>query len=116
MAHERGDRAPADGVFRAEVWEMLHGHFGTETEDEVLELLGIDFRRAVMEPSAEFAASAVPAPVKVGVGAGRRTLVRVLPGGVFEDDRGLRRVVDSTESYFHYVDPPLAGEESPEGY
>jgi len=116
IAHERPDRPPADGTFRTEVWEILYGHFGTEDEDQVLDLLGLDFRRAVLEPSAEFAASAVPAPMNVGVGAGTRNLVRILPGGVFEDDRGLHRVVDSTQTYFHYVDPPLGDAESLDAY
>lgn len=116
LAHQRTDRPPADGVFRFEVWEMLRAHFGTRDDDSILDALGFDFRRAMLEPAAAFAATAVPAPINIGVGAGTRNLVHILPGGVYEDDRGLRRVVDSTQSYFHYVDPPLAGALSPEGY
>jgi uroporphyrinogen decarboxylase len=116
IAHKRTDRPPADGTFRPEVWRALRVHFKTQDDEWILDHLGFDFRRAVMEPCEEFAASAVPAPVDVGVGAGTRNLVRPLPGGVFEDDRGLRRVVDSTQTYFHYVDPPLGDASSPDEY
>jgi uroporphyrinogen decarboxylase len=116
IAGQRTDRPPADGTFRPEVWQTLRAHFQTEDDEQILDQLGFDFRRAVLEPSDEFASSAVPAPVNVGVGSGTRNLVRILPGGVFEDDRGLRRVVDSTETYFHYVDPPLGDAESADAY
>jgi uroporphyrinogen decarboxylase len=116
LAHVRPDRPPADGTFRSEVWQALRAHFNAPDDDQIMDALGFDFRRAVIEPSNEFAATAVPAPVEVGVGAGTRNLVRVLPDGVFEDDRGLRRVVDSTQTYFHHVDPPLGGSDNPDGY
>jgi len=98
------------------VWRNLEAHFGTDDDDEVMELLGFDFRRALLEPTKEFAATAVPAPVDVGVGVGAQNLVRIHPGGQFEDDRGIRRVVDSTQSYFDFVFHPLADAESPDGY
>lgn len=116
LAHRRPDRPPADGAFRSEVWRALHAHLGTRDDEEGMQALGFDFRRAVLEPSAAFAAVAVPAPVEVGIGAGSRNLVRVLPDGVYEDDRGLRKVVDSTETYFHYVGHPLSGAASPDSY
>jgi uroporphyrinogen decarboxylase len=116
IAHEKPDRPPADGFFRAEVWTSLRAHFGTTDDDRILDALGFDFRRAVLEPSDAFAATAAPAPVSVGVGAGTRNLVRILPNGVFEDDRGLRRVIDSEKKYFHYVSPPLEHAETPDVY
>ena len=116
LGHVRPDRPPADGTFRSQVWQALRAHLGTHDDDQIMDALGFDFRRAVLEPSDEFAATAVPAPVEVGVGAGTRNLVRLLPNGVFEDDRGLRRVVDSTQTYFHYIDPPLGGSDSPDAY
>jgi uroporphyrinogen decarboxylase len=116
LAHEKTDRPPADGFFRAEVWTNLRAHFGTNDDDQILDVLGFDFRRAVLEPSNAFAATAVPAPVSVGVGAGTRNLVRILPNGVFEDDRGLHRVIDSEKKYFHYVSPPLEHAETPDAY
>jgi uroporphyrinogen decarboxylase len=116
LKRQQTDRPPADGTFRYEVWEMLRAHFATRDDDSILDALGFDFRRAVLEPAGAFAATAVPAPINIGVGAGTRNLVRILPGGVYEDDRGLRRVVDSTQSYFHYVDPPLTAALSPDGY
>ncbi len=116
IAHDKTDRPPLDGFFRAEVWALLRAHFGTTDDDQILDALGFDFRRAVLEPSDAFAATAVPAPVPVGVGSGTRNLVRVLPNQVFEDDRGLHRVVDSEQKYFHYVSPPLEHADTPEGY
>lgn len=50
------------------------------------------------------------------MGVGTRNLVRILPNGVFEDDRGLRRIVDSEQKYFHYVAPPLEHAETPDAY
>jgi uroporphyrinogen decarboxylase len=107
LAHEKPDRPPADGFFRAEVWATMRAHFGTNDDDQIMDALGFDFRRAVLEPSDAFAATAVPAIVSVPVGAGTRNLVRALPNGVFEDDRGLHRVIDSQQKYYHYVSPPL---------
>jgi uroporphyrinogen decarboxylase len=116
IAHVKTDRPPADGFFRAEVWASLRKHFGTNDEEQIWDALGFDFRRAVLEPSNAFAATAVPAPVDVGVGAGTRNLVRILPDGVFEDDRGLHRVIDSEKKYFHYVSPPLEHAYTPDAY
>jgi uroporphyrinogen decarboxylase len=116
IAHEKTDRPPIDGFFRAEVWDSLRAHFNTTDDDQILDALGFDFRRAVLEPSNAFAATAVTAPVSVGVGAGTRNLVRILPNEVFEDDRGLHRIVDSEKKYFHYVAPPLEHADSPDAY
>jgi uroporphyrinogen decarboxylase len=116
LAHEKPDRPPADGFFRAEVWASLRAHFGTTDDDRIMDALGFDFRRAVLEPSNAFASTAVPAPVSIGVGSGTRNLVRILPNGVFEDDRGLRRVIDSEEKYFHYISPPLEHADTLDAY
>lgn len=114
LHHAAPDRPPLDGVFRASVWKSLRAHFGVPDDDRVMEALGFDFRQAVIEPSDEFAVTAVPAPVEVGVGVGSRNLVRILPGDQFEDDRGIRRVTDSTSTYFNFTHHPLAGAEHPD--
>ncbi len=114
LQHARPDRPPLDGVFRAAVWRNLRAHFGVPDDEHVMQALGFDFRQAVIEPSDEFAAAAVPAPVEVGVGVGSRNLVRILPGGQFEDDRGICRVIDSTSTYFNFTHHPLAGAEHPD--
>jgi uroporphyrinogen decarboxylase len=116
LSHVTPDRPPADGFFRSEVWSALQSHFGVSDNDEIMDILGFDFRRAVLEPADEFVATAVPAPVNVGVGAGSRNLVRLWLNGEFEDDRGIRRVVDSTQTYFNYVFHPLADAEMPDAY
>ncbi len=114
LSHVAPDRPPADGTFRPRVWKSLRAHLGVHDDDQIMDMLGFDFRQAVIEPSAEFASTAVPAPVEVGVGVGSRNLVRVLPNGEFEDDRGIRRVIDSTETYFNFTHHPLRGAESPD--
>jgi uroporphyrinogen decarboxylase len=114
LHHLAPDRPPADGTFRAEVWENLRTHFGTRNDDQIMDILGIDFRRAFIEPPDEFTAIAAPAPGAVGVGS--RNLARFLPNGEFQDDRGIRRVLDSTGSYFNYTYHPLASAGSPDAY
>ena len=81
LAHVRPDRPPADGTFCSQVRQALRAHLSTHDDDQIMDALGFDFRRAVLEPSNEFAATAVPAPVEVSVGAGTRNLVRLLPNG-----------------------------------
>ena len=114
LAHISPDRPPADGTFCPEIWERLRAYLGSSDDDQILDRLGFDFRRAVLEPSNEFAATAVPAPVEADVGVGSRKLVHMLPNGEFEDDRGIRRVVGSTGKYFHFVYHPLGGADSPD--
>jgi uroporphyrinogen decarboxylase len=114
LKHGAPDRPPLDGAFRTVVWRRLRTHLGARDDEQVMETLGFDFRQAVTEPSAEFAATAVPAPVETGVGVGSRNLVRVLPGGEFEDDRGIRRVTDSTATYFNFTRHPLQDAERPD--
>ena len=116
LQHRQPDRPPLDGTFRPEVWQLLRRHFATTDNDHVMDALGFDFRHAAIEPSQAFAASATPAPVDVGVGSGTRNLVHILPGNVFEDERGIRRTVDSTETYYHFVGHPLAASDSPDEY
>ena len=118
LSHVTPDRPPADGFFRSEVWSALQAHFGVSDNDndQIMDILGFDFRRAVLEPAEEFVATAVPALVNAGVGAGSRNLVRLWPNGEFEDDRGIRRVVDSTQTYFNYAFHPLAGADTPDAY
>lgn len=114
LNHIAPDHPPADGTFRSQVWKKLRAHFGVHDDDQIMDMLGFDFRQAVIEPSHEFASTAVPAPVGAGVGVGSRNLVRVLPNGEFEDDRGIRRVIDSTKTYFSFTCHPLGGAESPD--
>jgi uroporphyrinogen decarboxylase len=114
LHHQTADRLPADGTFRAEVWEKLRTHFNTRDNDQIMDLLGLDFRRAFLEPQDEFVAEAAPAPA--GVGVGSRSLARILPNNEFEDDRGIRRVLDSTGSYFTYTVHPLAGLGTPDDF
>jgi uroporphyrinogen decarboxylase len=116
VAHIRADRPPADGAFCPAIWQALRDHFRTEDAEQILEALGIDFRQALIEPSAEFAATAVPSPVAADVGVGSRNLVHILANGDFEDDRGIRRAVGSSGEYFHFVHHPLGEADSPEGY
>ena len=114
LHHLAPDRPPADGTFRAEVWAHLRDHFSTDNDDVIMDRLGMDFRRAHIEPADEFAALAQPAPA--GVGVGSRSLARILPDGEYEDDRQIRRVLDSTGSYFTYTYHPLAGASTPDAY
>lgn len=114
LNHTAPDRPPLDGAFRPQVWKKLRAHFGAHDDEQVMEMLGFDFRQAVIEPSREFASTAVPAPVEIGVGVGSQNLVRVLPNGEFEDDRGIRRVIDSTKTYFNFTCHPLRDAESPD--
>ena len=114
LNHIVPDHPPADGTFCSQVWKKLRAHFGVHDDDKIMDMLGFDFRQAVIEPSREFASTAVPAPVEVGVGVGSRNLVRVLPNDEFEDDRGIRRVIDSTKTYFNFTCHPLGGAESPD--
>ena len=117
IAHILADRVPADGSFSPTVWQVLRAHFNTDDDEPVLLALGIDFRQAVMEPSNDFAATAVPSPVAAeGIGVGSRNLVRILPNGEFEDDRGIRRVVGSSGEYFNFTHHPLSGADSPDIY
>jgi uroporphyrinogen decarboxylase len=117
IAHIPADRAPADGSFSPTVWQALRAHFKTNEDEPVLVALGIDFRQAVIEPSNEFVAKAVPSPVTAeGVGVGSRNLVQILPNGEFEDDRGIRRAVGSTGEYFRFTRHPLSDSDSPEAY
>lgn len=117
IAHTPADRPPADGSFSPIVWQALRAYFKTTDDEEVLIALGIDFRQAVLEPSNEFAAKAVPAPVPAeGVGVGSRNLVQILPNGEFEDDRGIRRAVGSTGEYFRFTHHPLSDSDSPQAY
>lgn len=116
LDHIAPDRPPADGTFRSQVWKKLRAHLGVHDDDQIKDLLGFDFRQAVLEPSREFASTAVPAPIEMGMGVGSRNLVRVLPTGEFEDDRGIRRVVDSTETYYSFTYHPLGDAESPDAY
>ena len=116
LKHIVPDRPPADGTFRPQVWKSLRARLGTSDDDRIMDMLGFDFRQAVIEPSDEFAATAVPAPVEVGVGVGSRNLTRVLPGGEFEDDRGIRRFVDSTRTYFNFSHHPLGGADNPDAF
>ncbi len=110
------DRPPLDGAFRPEVWRSLRAYLGMHDDDQIKDMLGFDFRQAVIEPSAEFASTAVPGPVEAYVGVGSRDLVRILPTGEFEDDRGIRRVIDSTNTYFRFTHHPLRGAESPDAF
>jgi uroporphyrinogen decarboxylase len=112
LSHMVPDRPPVDGTFRPEVWRNLRAHFGLRDDDQIKDTLGFDFRQAAIEPSAEFASTAVPAPVDAAVGVGSRNLVRVLPNGEFEDDRGIRRAVSSTKAYFDFTRHPLEKAES----
>ncbi len=114
--HLLADRLPVDGVFCPAVWRSLYDYFKTEASDEVLDMLGIDFRQAVVEPSAEFVALAVPAPVDADVGMGSRNLVRVLPNGEFEDERGIRRAIGSSDKYFYFTYHPLGEAISVDAY
>ncbi|MGD0750416.1 MAG: uroporphyrinogen decarboxylase family protein [Anaerolineales bacterium] len=117
IAHTPADRPPADGSFSPKVWQALRAHFKINDDEEVLIALGIDFRQAVLEPSNEFAAKAVPAPVPAeGVGVGLKNLVHILPNGEFEDDRGIRRMVGSTGEYFRFTHHPLSDADRPEAY
>jgi uroporphyrinogen decarboxylase len=114
LNHIAPDRPPVDGTFRPQVWKNLRAHLGVHDDDQIRDMLGFDFRQAVIEPSDAFASMAVPAPVEVGVGVGSRNLVRVLPNGEFEDDRGIRRITDSTKTYFNFTHHPLEDVESPD--
>jgi uroporphyrinogen decarboxylase len=116
LSHSAPDRPPLDGVFRAQVWRNLRDHLGLRDDDQILERLGFDFRQAVIEPSAAFAATAAPAPVDAGVGVGSRNLTRILPDGEFEDDRGIRRIAGSTGAYFRFSHHPLGGAETPDTF
>jgi uroporphyrinogen decarboxylase len=42
IAHQPVDRLPSDIWATPEIWQMLRGHFGVETEDQVRDCLGID--------------------------------------------------------------------------
>jgi len=116
IAHIPADRAPADGTFSPSIWQALRAHFKTNDDEQILITLGIDFRQAVIEPSNEFAAKAVPSPVAADVGVGSRNLVHILPNGEFEDDRGIRRAVGSSGEYFRFTHHPLSSADSPEAY
>lgn len=116
IAHNPADRTPCDGAFSPSIWKSLRENFRTEDKEQILNLLGIDIRQAVLEPSNEFAAIAVPSPVDADVGVGARNLVHILPNGDFEDDRGIRRAIGSASEYFRFVSHPLSGAERPEEY
>ena len=108
IAHASPDRTPADGSFGPSIWKLLRDNFRVGDNEQVLEILGIDFRQAVIEPSAEFASTAVSSPVDADVGVGSRNLVHILPNGNFEDDRGIRRAIGSAAEYFRFVSHPLS--------
>jgi uroporphyrinogen decarboxylase len=116
IAHAPADRTPVDGSFSPSIWKALGENFHTDDKEQLLNILGIDFRQALIEPSNEFALTAVPSPVDADVGVGSRNLVHILPNGDFEDDRGIRRAIGSTGEYFRFVSHPLSGEDSPHGY
>ncbi len=116
LAYTSTDRTPADGSFSPSIWKLLRDNFHTDDNEEILKILGIDFRQALIEPSNEFAATAVPSPVAADVGVGSKNLVHIFPNGDFEDDRGIRRAIGSTGEYFRFVFHPLAGADSPDGY
>jgi uroporphyrinogen decarboxylase len=95
---------------------LLCEHFKSDDKEQILNNLGIDFRQAVLEPSNEFASTAVPSPVDADVGVGSRNLVHILPNGDFEDDRGIRRAIGSTGEYFRFVSHPLNDADRPDDY
>ncbi len=112
IEHHQPDRVPLDGDFRPEVWRTLRAHFETDDDEEVLRRLGIDLRRVTLEPGEAFKALAEPAPVDIpSLGCGQQNWARPLPGGLFEDEWGVRRRIGATGMYWHYVYHPLADTE-----
>jgi len=106
---QRPDRVPLDGYFRRDVWSTLEDHFGTIDAEEVAAGLGLDVRYSELEPSADFAARAVPSPWQIpAIGMGARNLIRQRDNGWLEDEYGICRVPNSTGLYWHYAYHPLA--------
>ncbi|HSJ58656.1 MAG TPA: hypothetical protein VLC95_15845, partial [Anaerolineae bacterium] len=91
LAHEAPDRVPFDFWAVPEVWTRLHAALGTDDEEEILRLLGVDCRMV--------------APEYAG------TRARQLPDGTFVDTWGTHRrnVTNEFSTYAEYASHPLAG-------
>ncbi|MBN1658113.1 MAG: hypothetical protein JXA93_06910 [Anaerolineae bacterium] len=94
LAHQEPDRVPFDFWAVPEVWARLRAALGTQEDEQILRLLGVDCRMVL--------------PAYVG------TRARQLPDGTFVDAWGTHRrhVTHEFGTYAEYASHPLAGAET----
>ncbi len=107
--HQLSDRVPLDGDFRQDVWTKLEDHFETKDAEKIMDELGLDIRRSMLEPSASFVEQAVPSPLQIPeIGMGRDNLVISRDDGSMEDEYGICRIPNDAGMYWRYTYHPLA--------
>jgi len=119
IEREGPDRVPLSGAFLPEVWEKLYGFFGSRDDDVVLDKLGIDDRHLGFwpgEPSDDFKRRATDISKQTNYKIRLPRWAILHPGGILEDDWGIKYKVGATGRYWHFAYHPLQDAESVDEY
>jgi hypothetical protein len=116
LDHRLPERLPMDLVWpRAETIRLLESHFEVETPEEVLRRLGVDFRWVPLPMDyPEFREKAGALLSGDAPGAGERYIFH--DRRTFEDHWGAVQRVGEDGKYLQWLDGPLAGKDSLEGW
>ncbi len=116
LDHRLPDRLPTDLIWpRAETIRLLQGHFQVDSFEEVLQRLGVDFRWIALPVDyPEFRQRAKRQLSGDAPGAGERYIFH--DPRTFEDHWGTLQRVGEDGKYLQWLDGPLAGRDSLQGW
>lgn len=100
IEHDKLDRLPVDGWMRPETSIALREHFGVDSDEEVMKILGFDIRMVQMDPPKSFEPAYVHPVQKLSKD------YENLYATMF-DEWGIGRKAGSTGEYWHYSYHPL---------
>lgn len=100
--HKTPDRIPLDGWFDSKLWAKLKSNYNISEDENLRQLLGIDFRYIIMEPKTDFRKNSEFLNI-IGKGiAISEYFVKKVDENIFEDEWGVRIKVNKDNWSYSY--------------